>query len=108
MSFVPLFGYLVLSYIAFNNFNCTFLLRFSEAAFEALPRLFKTKFDSGVLDEILFLDLPRAYLKAPSGLLVLEYRKATQESIYENFRVVHEGKLQIIFRWDLKVLFFIL
>ncbi|XP_075505852.1 putative transcriptional regulator SLK3 isoform X2 [Primulina tabacum] len=75
-----------------------------EAVFEALPRLFKTKFDSGVLDEILFLDLPRAYLKVPSGLLVLEYRKATQESIYENFRVVHEGKLQIIFRWDLKIL----
>ncbi|XP_073134080.1 probable transcriptional regulator SLK3 isoform X2 [Henckelia pumila] len=75
-----------------------------EATFEALPRLLKTKFDSGILDEILFLDLPHAYFKAPSGLLVLEYRKAIQESIYENFRVVHEGKLRIIFRLDLKIL----
>ncbi|KZV55854.1 hypothetical protein F511_26288 [Dorcoceras hygrometricum] len=75
-----------------------------EATFEALPRVFKTKFDCGILDEILFLDLPRAYFKVTSGLRVLEYRKAIQESIYANFRVIHEGMLQIIFRWDLKIL----
>ncbi|KAL3818113.1 hypothetical protein ACJIZ3_004018 [Penstemon smallii] len=74
-----------------------------EANFELFPRLFKMKFESGMLDEILFLDLPLA-CRVPSGLLVLEYRKAIQESIYEKFRVVHEGKLRIIFRQDLKIL----
>ncbi|KAG8374857.1 hypothetical protein BUALT_Bualt10G0039200 [Buddleja alternifolia] len=73
-----------------------------EATFEAIPRLFKIKFESGMLDEILFLELPRA-CKIPSGL-VLEYQKAVQESVYENFRVVHEGKLRIVFRHDLKIL----
>lgn len=58
-----------------------------------------------MLDEILFLDSPRA-CKISSGL-VLEYARATQESVYENFRVVHEGKLRIIFRHDLKVFSFL-
>ncbi|KAK4435272.1 putative transcriptional regulator SLK1 [Sesamum alatum] len=73
-----------------------------EATFDILPRLFKVKFESGMLDEILFLDLPRA-CQIPSGL-VLEYGKAIQESVYEKFRVVHEGKLRIVFRYDLKIL----
>ncbi|KAK6137542.1 hypothetical protein DH2020_028708 [Rehmannia glutinosa] len=73
-----------------------------EASFDIFPRLFKIKFESGMLDEILFLDSPRAY-KISSGL-VLEYSKAIQESVYEKFRVVHEGKLRIVFRYDLKIL----
>ncbi|KAL0329734.1 UNVERIFIED_CONTAM: putative transcriptional regulator SLK1 [Sesamum radiatum] len=73
-----------------------------EATFDILPRLFKIKFESGMLDEILFLDLPRA-CQIPSGM-VLEYGKAIQESIYEKFHVVHEGKLRIVFRYDLKIL----
>ncbi|XP_011081030.1 probable transcriptional regulator SLK3 isoform X2 [Sesamum indicum] len=73
-----------------------------EAAFDILPRLFKIKFESGMLDEILFLDLPRA-CQIPSGM-VLEYGKAIQESVYEKFHVVHEGKLRIVFRYDLKIL----
>ncbi|KAL0312655.1 UNVERIFIED_CONTAM: putative transcriptional regulator SLK1 [Sesamum radiatum] len=73
-----------------------------EATFDILPRLFKIKFESGMLDEILFLDLPRA-CQIPSGM-VLEYGKAIQESGYENFHVVHEGKLRIVFRYDLKIL----
>ncbi|KAI3468795.1 hypothetical protein Pfo_025458 [Paulownia fortunei] len=73
-----------------------------EATFDIFPRLFKIKFESGMLDEILFLDSPRA-CKISSGL-VLEYRKAIQESVYEKFRVVHEGKLRIVFRHDLKIL----
>ncbi|KAK6137535.1 hypothetical protein DH2020_028720 [Rehmannia glutinosa] len=72
-----------------------------EATFDIFPRLFKIKFESGIFDEILFLDSPRA-CKIPSGL-VLEYSKAIQESVYEKFRVVHEGKLRIVFRYDLKV-----
>lgn len=75
---------------------------FAEVIYETFPRLFKTKFESGMLDEILFLGLPREH-RLPSGLIMLEYGKAVQESIYENFRIVHEGPLRVIFRPDLKV-----
>lgn len=67
-----------------------------------LPRLNKIKFDSGVLDELLFLDLPRES-KLPSGMMLLEYAKATLQSIHENIHVIQEGQLQIMFTADLKV-----
>ncbi|KAH6818198.1 hypothetical protein C2S51_001801 [Perilla frutescens var. frutescens] len=73
-----------------------------EATDEIFPRLFKMKFDSGMLDEILYIDSPRA-CKVPNGL-VLEYGKAIQVSVYETFRVVHKGKLRVVFRHDLKIL----
>lgn len=66
------------------------------------PRLFKIMFDSGMVDEIFFLELPRA-CRLSSGLLMLEYGNAVQESVYKNFRVVREGKLRILFQHDLKV-----
>lgn len=69
--------------------------------FELLPRLNKMTFDS-VMDELLFLDLPRER-RFPSGLMMLEYEKAVQESVYEKLRVVHEGHLRIIYTHDLKV-----
>ncbi|XP_076957556.1 putative transcriptional regulator SLK2 [Bidens hawaiensis] len=74
-----------------------------EAAFEALPRLNEIKFSSGVIDELLFLDMPREY-RSPSGIMMLEYGKAVQESIYEQLRVVREGRLKVIFTPDLKIL----
>ncbi|KAJ4954237.1 hypothetical protein NE237_011020 [Protea cynaroides] len=74
-----------------------------EATFEVLPRLNKIKFDSGVIDELLYVDLPRE-CRFPSGLLMLEYGKAVQESVYEQLRVVREGQLRIIFTSDLKIL----
>lgn len=74
----------------------------TEASFEVLPRLWKIKFESGVLEEILFLGFPKER-KLPSGLMSLEYEKAVQQSVYEQFRVVHEGKLRVLFRHDLKV-----
>ncbi|KAJ0662845.1 putative LIM-domain binding protein/SEUSS [Helianthus annuus] len=74
-----------------------------EATFEVLPRLNEIKFGSGVIDELLFLDLPREY-RFPSGLMVLEYGQAVQESIYEQLRVVREGQLKVIFTPDLKIL----
>nr|GMD75116.1 probable transcriptional regulator SLK2 isoform X3 [Ipomoea batatas] len=73
-----------------------------EVIYETLPRLFKTKFESSILDEVLFLGWPREH-RFPSGLLLLEYGKVVQESIYENFRIVHEGILRVIFRPDLKI-----
>ncbi|XP_042504783.1 probable transcriptional regulator SLK2 [Macadamia integrifolia] len=74
-----------------------------EATFEVLPRLNKIKFDSGVIDELLFVDLPRE-CRFPSGLMMLEYGKAVQESVYEQLRVVREGQLRIIFTPELKIL----
>lgn len=74
-----------------------------EATFEVLPRLNEIKFSSGVIDELLFLDFPREY-RYPSGLMMLEYAKAVQESVYEQLRVVREGQLRIIFTSDLKIL----
>ncbi|KAK9147740.1 hypothetical protein Scep_006497 [Stephania cephalantha] len=74
-----------------------------EATYEVLPRLKKVKFDSGVLDELLFLDMPRE-CRFPSGIMMLEYGKAVQESVYEQLRVVREGQLRIIFTPDLKIL----
>lgn len=74
-----------------------------EATFEVLPRLNEIKFGSGVVDELLFLDLPRE-CRMPSGMMMLEYSKAVQESVYEQLRVVREGQLRIIFTTDLKIL----
>ncbi|CAI9755411.1 unnamed protein product [Fraxinus pennsylvanica] len=74
-----------------------------EATFEMFARLFKIMFDSGMIDEIFFLEKPQA-CRLSSGLLMLEYGKAVQESVYKNFRVVREGKLRIVFRHDLKIL----
>ncbi|KAL0304224.1 UNVERIFIED_CONTAM: putative transcriptional regulator SLK2 [Sesamum radiatum] len=73
-----------------------------EATFEVLPRLNEIKFGSGVIDELLFLDLPRE-CRFPSGMMMLEYAKAVQESVYEQLRVVREGQLRIIFTPDLKI-----
>ncbi|KAL9267816.1 putative transcriptional regulator SLK2 [Drosera capensis] len=74
-----------------------------EATYEVLPGLNELKFNSGVLDELLFLDWPRER-RLPSGLMILEYGKAVQESIYEQLRVVREGQLRIIFTQDLKIM----
>ncbi|KAL8127939.1 hypothetical protein AgCh_014753 [Apium graveolens] len=74
-----------------------------EATFEVLPRLNEIKFGSGVIDELLFLDLPRE-CRLSSGVMMLEYGKAVQESVYEQLRVVREGQLRVIFTPDLKIL----
>ncbi|CAJ1952650.1 unnamed protein product [Sphenostylis stenocarpa] len=74
-----------------------------EATYEVLPRLNEIKFGGGVIDELLFLDLPREK-RFPSGAMMLEYAKAVQESVYEQLRVVREGQLRIIFSQDLKIL----
>ncbi|KAJ6837928.1 putative transcriptional regulator SLK2 [Iris pallida] len=74
-----------------------------EAACEVLPRLNQIKFDRGVVDELLYLDIPREY-RISSGIMVLEYAKAIQESVYEQLRVVREGHLRITFTPELKIL----
>ncbi|XP_050385442.1 probable transcriptional regulator SLK2 isoform X1 [Argentina anserina] len=74
-----------------------------EATFEVLPRLNEIKFGSGVIDELLFIDLPKE-CRFASGVMMLEYGKAVQESVYEQLRVVREGQLRIVFTQDLKIL----
>ncbi|KAL9251529.1 putative transcriptional regulator SLK2 [Drosera capensis] len=73
-----------------------------EATYEVLPRLNEIKFSSGVLDELLFLDWPRER-RFSSGMMVLDYGKAVQESVYEQLRIIREGQLRIIFTQDLKI-----
>lgn len=74
-----------------------------EATFDVLARLMEIKFASGIIDELLYLDHPREN-RFPNGLMMLEYRKAVQETVHEQFRVVREGHLRIIFSQDLKIL----
>ncbi|XP_010940888.1 probable transcriptional regulator SLK2 [Elaeis guineensis] len=75
-----------------------------EATFEILPRLYQIKFDRGVIDELLFLNMPHE-CQLSSGEMVFEYAKAVQESVYEHLRVVREGQLRIIFTPELKILY---
>lgn len=79
-----------------------FICYFAETTFEVIPRLSKIKFDSGILDELLFLEKPHE-CRLASGIMLLEYAKVTEESIYDHMRVVREGQLRIIFTPDLKV-----
>ena len=82
-----------------NSADC----KFSEATVEVLPRLFKIKYESGTLEELLYVDMPREYQNS-SGQIVLDYAKAIQESVFEQLRVVRDGQLRIVFSPDLKVM----
>ncbi|RWR92807.1 transcriptional corepressor SEUSS [Cinnamomum micranthum f. kanehirae] len=73
-----------------------------ETTAEVLPRLCKIKYDSGTLEELLYVDMPREYQNA-SGQIVLDYAKAIQESVFEQLRVVRDGQLRIVFSPDLKI-----
>ncbi|KAI9398087.1 hypothetical protein POPTR_003G121800v4 [Populus trichocarpa] len=74
-----------------------------EATFEVLPRLNNIQFDSGVINELLFLECPFEFT-LPSGLMVLEYGKVVHETLYDQLHVVREGKLRIIFAHNLKII----
>ncbi|KAL0438182.1 UNVERIFIED_CONTAM: Transcriptional corepressor SEUSS [Sesamum latifolium] len=73
-----------------------------EATVEVLPRLFKIKYESGTLEELLYVDMPREYQNS-SGQIVLDYAKAIQQSVFEQLRVVRDGQLRIVFSPDLKI-----
>ncbi|XP_076960476.1 transcriptional corepressor SEUSS-like [Bidens hawaiensis] len=73
-----------------------------EANVEVLPRLFKIKYESGTLEELLYVDMPREYQNS-SGQIVLDYAKAIQESVFEQLRVVRDGQLRIVFTPELKI-----
>ncbi|CAA0812922.1 Transcriptional corepressor SEUSS [Striga hermonthica] len=73
-----------------------------EATVEVLARLFKIKYESGTIEELLYVDMPREYQNS-SGQIVLDYAKAIQESVFEQLRVVRDGQLRIVFSPDLKI-----
>ena len=73
-----------------------------EASVEVLPRLFKVKYENGTLEELLHADTHREYQNS-SGHIVLDCDKAIKESVFEKFRVVHDGHLRILFTQDLKI-----
>ncbi|KAK1588619.1 hypothetical protein Q3G72_025138 [Acer saccharum] len=73
-----------------------------ETTVDVLPRLFKIKYDSGTLEELLYVDMPCEYQNA-NGQIVLDYAKAIQESVFEHLRVVRDGQLRIVFSPDLKI-----
>ncbi|KAH6789132.1 SEUSS transcriptional co-regulator [Perilla frutescens var. frutescens] len=73
-----------------------------EATVEVLPRLFKIKYESGTIEELLYVDMPREYQNS-AGQIVLDYAKAIQESVFEQLRVVRDGQLRIVFSPDLKI-----
>jgi hypothetical protein len=88
--------------VHFRTCSKIVLIEISETTVEVLPRLFKIKYDSGTLQELLFVDMPREY-ENTSGQIVLDYAKAIHESVFEQLRVVRDGQLRLIFSPDLKV-----
>ncbi|KAK9668202.1 hypothetical protein RND81_13G041000 [Saponaria officinalis] len=72
--------------------------------FDILPRMNQLYFNAGgVVDELLYLDISNEK-RLPDGSLMLCFLKAIQESIYKQCRVVHEGKLRVIFTPQLKII----
>ncbi|CAL9754038.1 unnamed protein product [Musa acuminata subsp. burmannicoides] len=69
---------------------------------EVLPRLLQIKYASGILEELLYVDMPQEYQNA-AGQIVLQYAKAVQESVFEQLRVAREGHLRIVFSPELKI-----
>ncbi|CAN8230552.1 unnamed protein product [Cochlearia groenlandica] len=74
-----------------------------EARFDALPRLLDSKYASGIREELLYLDHPEEK-KYPDEHMMLTYRRAVQETIHKECRVVREGHLRILFTQELKIL----
>ncbi|KAK9716510.1 hypothetical protein RND81_06G238200 [Saponaria officinalis] len=83
--------------------GCTPANGFAEK-FDVLPRLHHLYFNSsGVVDECMFLDSPTE-ITSPGGSIMLYYDKAVKESIYKSCRVVHEGKLRVVFTSQLQII----
>lgn len=74
----------------------------SETTADLLPRLYQIKYDSGTLEELLYVDMPHEY-QNPSGHIILLYAKAIQQCIFEQLHIVRDGQLRIVFTLDLKV-----
>eukprot|EP00250_Pteridium_aquilinum_P003296 c13620_g1_i1 orf=702-3743(+) len=74
-----------------------------ESSTDVLPRLFKIKYASGLVDELLFLDTAEERYMLPNGRLVLEFPRAVHESIFPELRVVRYGRLRVTFSSSFKI-----
>ncbi|KAG6549797.1 hypothetical protein Mapa_008778 [Marchantia paleacea] len=75
-----------------------------ESTMDMLPRLLKIQYDSGLLDELLFLDAAEERcVYSPSGVMCLEYPKAVHEAIFPELRVVRYGRLRVSFSSSFKM-----
>ncbi|KAH9290396.1 hypothetical protein KI387_034513, partial [Taxus chinensis] len=71
---------------------------------DVLPRLFKIKYDSGLLDEHLCLDTAEESYMVSPGKHVLVFPRAVHESVFQELRVVRYGKLRVTFNNYHKIL----
>ncbi|KAL3701724.1 hypothetical protein R1sor_019746 [Riccia sorocarpa] len=75
-----------------------------ELTMDILPRLLKMQYDSGLVDELLFLDsAEERCVYSASGTMVLEYPKAVHESVFSDLRVVRHGRLRVSFSPSFKI-----
>eukprot|EP01016_Furgasonia_blochmanni_P046242 TRINITY_DN6630_c0_g1_i1.p1 TRINITY_DN6630_c0_g1~~TRINITY_DN6630_c0_g1_i1.p1 ORF type:complete len:179 (+),score=25.74 TRINITY_DN6630_c0_g1_i1:232-768(+) len=75
---------------------------FAAIRYECLPTLFKTKYDSGVKGEMIYLNNPKEYvLQGPN--YYLECTEAVVVTEYPESMVFHRGVLMVIFDKDLKI-----
>ncbi|KAI3444611.1 hypothetical protein Pfo_001276 [Paulownia fortunei] len=77
--------------------------RHYEANTKLLPQVLRSKFESGLVDEFLHLDVPEGKI-LPNGNILLKYEKAVRQMDYRQFTVVYEGKLRLTFTKDVKIL----
>ncbi|XP_073018487.1 uncharacterized protein [Primulina eburnea] len=73
-----------------------------EISGEPLPRLYKIKYDTGLLEEHLRIDAPSEH-RDESGQIYVRYSEAVEETEYEQVRIVRYGQLRVVFSPDLKV-----
>nr|XP_027076915.1 transcriptional corepressor SEUSS-like [Coffea arabica] len=69
---------------------------------EILPRLFKVKYENGAIKEHYHLEMPIEH-KYSSNQTVLQCEKVTHETVFQQLRVYHVGRLRVAFSPDLKI-----
>mmetsp|Transcript_23813 Transcript_23813/g.39169 ORF Transcript_23813/g.39169 Transcript_23813/m.39169 type:complete len:273 (-) Transcript_23813:540-1358(-) len=77
-------------------------VRCFEPCAEVLPRLFKTKFDSGIKEELVYMENPCEYL-LHNGAVVMDCPRAVLVSVFDNAQVCNYGHLRVSFTDNLKI-----
>ncbi|WOG82109.1 hypothetical protein DCAR_0101271 [Daucus carota subsp. sativus] len=73
-----------------------------EVTAEMLPTLARVGHETGILQELLYVDMPSEHPRL-SGEIAVHYNKATVELVYENLRIAHDGHLCVVFTPDQKI-----
>ena len=91
------------SYNFHNFFNSSIpIYHVTDITTEILPRLFKVKYENGAIKEHYHLEMPIEH-KYSSNQTVLQCEKVTHETVFQQLRVYHVGRLRVAFSPDLKV-----